>query len=960
MGTGAHSDNELQQAELDPVSPSSPPHPSATAATNDDEKLPIQRTNSRAPYSVHSKTVKRLLVLGAACTALFSPISAQIYLPALIPIAHSLRVSAAQVNLTITTYMVFQGVTPMFVGSLADAGGRRPAYVACFVVYLAANVGLALAPNYAAVLALRCLQSAGSSSTVALCTAVVADVVTSAERGQYVGFTVLPTVLAPSLGPVLGGVLSQYLGWRSIFWFLAISAGVALVLILAFLPETCRRIVGDGSVPPPPIYRSGLQVIRLRKENRRAEEEAPDLEGASGAPPSEATEAKFKFKPPNVLEAVMMLFRRSSGLLLWSSSIIFAGFYCISAAMPALFHSRYHLDETQVGLMYLPIAGGSIVAALVVGRGMTWNYKRYCALAGVTFDRSRQMDMSDFPIERARLEIGIPLMLLAGTCLIAWGWAVHFHAHIAVLCVIMFFLGIGLIGMTNSMNVLLVDMHPGKAGTATAANNLTRCLVGAGATAAIVPLERAIGVGKAFSIVGSLFFICLTPLALLAFKGAGVRGYEKSDFYLATALMRPRIDWRFKVDFEDNLDLLSEMDMHRYRLQRRLIGRVYRTANVLRHEQALDRALGDVVGRLTSIKGVEIDLTEWMHIIAVESLGAVVLSWSPGMIKAGTDRDTSNQSYLGWRRKSVFGLFPLITKLEVNYKWIGRIFGTLWGITYQTPKGFKPFFPEVSRKVARRIKNASNPTAGQRQDLLADLIKLHEDKPEFTEMYLRKMAITNFGAGHETLASTLTAVMAMLGAHPDVQEEARREIRSKKAAKPQKPGSCIAYTDCLELLYTRAVIREAMRLYPVIGMSLPRVVPRHGSGLNLHSFHIPPGTTVGCNPVALHRNQDICGPNPDAFDPRRWVVSGSSSAEIDEGRVRALERYSLNWGGGSRTCPGRQVAEMIVLKCVVCLLERFEVLTADPVPEDHGPTYFLAMLTGVRVRFLSTEEGGLK
>lgn len=157
--------------------------------------------------------------------------------------------------------------------------------------------------------------------------------------------------------------------------------------------------------------------------------------------------------------------------------------------------------------------------------------------------------------------------------------------------------------------------------------------------------------------------------------------------------MRPRIDWRFKVDFEDNLDLLSEMDMHRYRLQRRLIGRVYRTANVLRHEQALDRALGDVVGRLTSIKGVEIDLTEWMHIIAVESLGAVVLSWSPGMIKAGTDRDTSNQSYLGWRRKSVFGLFPLITKLEVNYKWIGRIFGTLWGITYQTPKGFKPFFP---------------------------------------------------------------------------------------------------------------------------------------------------------------------------------------------------------------------------------------------------------------------------
>ncbi|ATY60711.1 general substrate transporter [Cordyceps militaris] len=517
MGEATPTDTERQRPEVEEVLPQ--PSPA------DEEKLPIQRTNSRAPYSVHSKNVKRLLVLGAAGTAIFSPISAQIYLPALIPIAKSLHVSAAKVNLTITTYMVLQGITPMFVGSLADAGGRRPAYILCFVIYLAANIGLALAPNYAAVLALRCLQSAGSSSTVALCTAVVADVVTSAERGQYIGFTVLPSVLAPSLGPVLGGVLSQYLGWRSIFWFLAISSGVTLLLVLAFFPETCRRIVGDGSVAPPPMYRSLLQTIRLRKENRKADEEQY-IESAL-ATTAAAGENKFKFKPPNVLEAVRMLFRRSSGLLLWSSSVIFAGFYCIAAAMPVLFHKRYHFNETQVGLMYLPIAGGSIIAALVVGRGMTWNYKRHCTMAGVSFDRSRQMDMTNFPIERARLEIGIPLMLLAGACLIAWGWAVHFHAHIAVLCVIMVFLGIGLIGMTNSMNVLLVDMHPGKAGTATAANNLTRCLVGAGATAAIVPLERAIGVGKAFSIVGSLFFICLTPLALLALKGMKWRQMQK-------------------------------------------------------------------------------------------------------------------------------------------------------------------------------------------------------------------------------------------------------------------------------------------------------------------------------------------------------------------------------------------------------------------------------------------------
>lgn len=80
---------------------------------------------------------------------IFSPLTAQIYLPALTAIAEDLNVTSSQVNLTITTYMIFQGITPMFIGSLADSGGRRPAYLVCFVIYIAANIGLALAPTTA-------------------------------------------------------------------------------------------------------------------------------------------------------------------------------------------------------------------------------------------------------------------------------------------------------------------------------------------------------------------------------------------------------------------------------------------------------------------------------------------------------------------------------------------------------------------------------------------------------------------------------------------------------------------------------------------------------------------------------------------------------------------------------------------------------------------------------------------
>lgn len=480
----------------------------------DVEKQPVPVVETvPPPYSIFTTWQKRMLALGAASTAFFSPISAQIYLPALTQLSDELHVSSTQINLTITTYMIFQGITPMFLGSLADSGGRRPAYIICFVIYIGANIGLALAPSYGAILGLRCLQSAGSSTTVALCMGVVADVITSAERGQYVGYTVVPIVLAPALGPIIGGALSQTLGWRAIFWFLTIFAGVTLFLIVMFLPETCRHIVGDGSIYPPPLYRSGWQIVTSRRNKDRK------------APPAKNT---FKFKAPNILGSLLMLLEKETGLLLGTSSLIFAGFYCIATAMPTLFANSYGYDEIQVGLMYLPLAFGSVLAAMIVGPGINWNYKRHCQKLGIPLDRSRQQDLSNFPIERVRLEIGLPLLGVSGLSLIGWGWAMDRVVHVSVPCIVSCLMGMGMIGFNNTSNTLLVDLHPGKAGTATAANNFTRCLVGAGASAAIVPLMNAIGAGWSFTMIGLIYIVCALPLFLIMARGIKWRAEKKA------------------------------------------------------------------------------------------------------------------------------------------------------------------------------------------------------------------------------------------------------------------------------------------------------------------------------------------------------------------------------------------------------------------------------------------------
>ncbi|KAL8846394.1 MAG: hypothetical protein Q9221_008507 [Calogaya cf. arnoldii] len=163
-------------------------------------------------HSVFTAFQKKLIVLTASTAALLSPLSSNVYLPALNLIAQDLDVTDSQINFAVTSYLILQAVSPMVIAGFSDQAGRRPAYIACFGLYLAANAGLTMQRNYWALLVLRCFQSAGSSALVALCQGVVADVATAADRGSYVAYASVSTVLGPTLSPIVGGLLSQYFG----------------------------------------------------------------------------------------------------------------------------------------------------------------------------------------------------------------------------------------------------------------------------------------------------------------------------------------------------------------------------------------------------------------------------------------------------------------------------------------------------------------------------------------------------------------------------------------------------------------------------------------------------------------------------------------------------------------------------------------------------------------------------
>ena len=166
-------------------------HP-PTKIENDDLEA-IYPVNSGPAYSAFSDRQRQYIVFMVACGGFFSPLSANIYFPALNALSRDLKVSSSLINLSLTTYMIFQGLAPTIFGDLADMTGRRPVYILGFIIYIGANIGLALQNNYAALLVLRCLQSTGSSGTVALGNGVVADIATSGERGKFIGANALIT-----------------------------------------------------------------------------------------------------------------------------------------------------------------------------------------------------------------------------------------------------------------------------------------------------------------------------------------------------------------------------------------------------------------------------------------------------------------------------------------------------------------------------------------------------------------------------------------------------------------------------------------------------------------------------------------------------------------------------------------------------------------------------------------------
>ncbi len=166
------------------------------------------------------------------------PFAIDAYLPAFSAIASSVAATPAQMQQTLSSFLLGFAVMNLFHGALSDSFGRRPLVLAGLLLFTLSSVGCALAGSISELIFWRVVQGLSAGSGMVISRAIIRDVYAPADAQRMMSLVTIFFALSPVVAPLLGGVMVEPWGWRSIFWLLA-GLGVLLMLVHgSLLPET--------------------------------------------------------------------------------------------------------------------------------------------------------------------------------------------------------------------------------------------------------------------------------------------------------------------------------------------------------------------------------------------------------------------------------------------------------------------------------------------------------------------------------------------------------------------------------------------------------------------------------------------------------------------------------------------------------------------------------------------------
>jgi len=147
-------------------------------------------------------------------------------------------------------------------GRAADIVGRKRVFLLGTVGFTALTLLCGLAWSNATIVLFRICQGIAASMIYATGMAILSSVIPADRRGKAMGLAVTATYTGLSVGPVLGGVMCQYLGWRSIFYFTALTGTATVGFARSRMPGEWTGADGETfDIPGSVLYMTGLVAV---------------------------------------------------------------------------------------------------------------------------------------------------------------------------------------------------------------------------------------------------------------------------------------------------------------------------------------------------------------------------------------------------------------------------------------------------------------------------------------------------------------------------------------------------------------------------------------------------------------------------------------------------------------------------------------------------------------------------
>ncbi|KAI5928755.1 cytochrome P450 3A13 [Camillea tinctor] len=174
------------------------------------------------------------------------------------------------------------------------------------------------------------------------------------------------------------------------------------------------------------------------------------------------------------------------------------------------------------------------------------------------------------------------------------------------------------------------------------------------------------------------------------------------------------------------------------------------------------------------------------------------------------------------------------------------------------------------------------------------LSRMQDKNYDMQQMEMAAECLDHMAAGIDTTGDALCFLMWQIS--QPVSFHIQRRLQAEILANPDVPFDKLPYLD--------AVVSEGLRCFPAIPMSLPRYVPAGGRTIN--GYFIPENTIVSCQAYSAHRINEVVFPEPELFNPDRWL---ERTGELDR------KRLFFAFASGGRGCIGKHLAlaEMKIL-----------------------------------------------